>query len=54
MTSAWTPLSSQAAAGSRTVALAAPDRGAGAEMLNGSPAAVAARIVEIVQERMSG
>ena len=44
----------QAAAGSRTVALAAPDRGAGAEMLNGSPAAVAARIVEIVQERMSG
>ena len=44
----------QAAAGSRTVALATPDRGAGAEMLNGSPAAVAARIVEIVQERMSG
>lgn len=44
----------QAAAGSRTVALAAPDRGAGAEMLNGSPAAVAARIVEIVQDRMSG
>ena len=44
----------QAAAGSRTVALAPPERGAGAEMLNGSPAAVAARIVEIVQERMSG
>jgi electron transfer flavoprotein beta subunit len=44
----------QAAAGSRTVALATPDRGAGAEMLNGSPAAVAARIVEIVQDRMSG
>jgi electron transfer flavoprotein beta subunit len=42
------------AAGSRTVALKTPDRGAGAEMLNGSPAAVAARIVEIVQERMSG
>jgi electron transfer flavoprotein beta subunit len=42
------------AAGSRTVALETPDRGAGAEMLNGSPAAVAARIVEIVQERMSG
>jgi electron transfer flavoprotein beta subunit len=44
----------QAAAGSRTVALATPDRGAGAEMLNGSPAAVAARIVEIVRDRMSG
>ena len=44
----------EAAAGSRTVALATPDRGAGAEMLNGSPAAVAARIVEIVRERMSG
>jgi electron transfer flavoprotein beta subunit len=44
----------ETAAGSRTVALATPDRGAGAEMLNGSPAAVAARIVEIVRERMSG
>lgn len=44
----------QAAAGSRTVALAPPERGVGAEMLNGSAAAVAARIVEIVQERMSG
>jgi electron transfer flavoprotein beta subunit len=43
-----------AAAGSRTVSLAAPDRGEGAEMLNGSPAAVAARIVEIVQERLKG
>lgn len=43
-----------AAAGSRLVALATPDRGAGAEMLNGSPAAVAARIVEIVSDRMSG
>jgi electron transfer flavoprotein beta subunit len=42
------------AAGSRTVALETPDPGEGAEMLNGSPAAVAARIVEIVQERMSG
>ena len=42
------------AAGSRTVALKTPDRGEGAEMLNGSPATVAARIVEIVQERMSG
>jgi electron transfer flavoprotein beta subunit len=44
----------EAAAGSRTVTLATPDRGGGAEMLNGSAAAVAARIVEIVQERMSG
>ncbi len=42
------------AAGSRTVALATPDHGTGAEILNGSPAAVAARIVEIVNERMSG
>lgn len=42
------------AAGSRTLALKPPDRGEGAEMLNGSPAAVAARIVEIVKERMSG
>jgi electron transfer flavoprotein beta subunit len=44
----------EAVTGSRTVSLATPDRGGGAEMLNGSPAAVAARIVEIVQERMSG
>jgi electron transfer flavoprotein beta subunit len=43
-----------AAAGSRTVALTTPDHGTGAEMLNGSPAAVAARIVEIVNERLSG
>ncbi|MBV9796926.1 MAG: electron transfer flavoprotein subunit beta/FixA family protein [Solirubrobacterales bacterium] len=42
------------AAGSRAVALKPPEPGEGAEMLNGSPAAVAARIVEIVQERMSG
>ena len=42
------------ASGSRTVALATPDRGEGAEMLNGSPASVAARIVEIVQERLKG
>jgi hypothetical protein len=31
-----------------------PDRGAGAELLDGSPAEVARRIVELVQERMSG
>ncbi len=42
------------AAGWRAVALKPPEAGEGAEMLNGSPAAVAARIVEIVQERMSG
>jgi electron transfer flavoprotein beta subunit len=44
----------QAAAGARTVALQVPDRGAGAELLDGSPAEVARRIVELVQERMSG
>ena len=44
----------QAAAGSRSVALAPPERGAGAEMLGGSAAAVAARIIEIVGERMAG
>ena len=44
----------ETAAGSRMAALATPDRGEGAEMLNGSPAAVAARIVEIVQERLKG
>jgi electron transfer flavoprotein beta subunit len=44
----------EGAAGSRRVRLAMPERGEGAEMLNGSPASVAARIVEIVQERMKG
>lgn len=44
----------ETAAGSRMAALVTPDRGEGAEMLNGSPAVVAARIVEIVQERMKG
>jgi electron transfer flavoprotein beta subunit len=43
-----------AAAGSRRVALKHPERGEGAEMIDGSPAEVAARIVEIVRERMSG
>lgn len=47
------PAAVAAAAGSRMVALAAPERGAGAEMLDGSPAAVATRIVEIVRERLS-
>jgi electron transfer flavoprotein beta subunit len=41
-------------AGSHMAALKPPETGGGAEMLNGSPAAVAARIVEIVQDRMSG
>jgi electron transfer flavoprotein beta subunit len=43
-----------AAAGSRRRTLRPPDRGEGAEMLAGSPAEVATRIVEIVRERMSG
>jgi electron transfer flavoprotein beta subunit len=44
----------QAASGSRRRALRHPDRGAGAEMIDGSPAEIAARIVEIVRDRMSG
>jgi electron transfer flavoprotein beta subunit len=44
----------QSAAGARLVALSVPDRGAGAEMLNGSAAAVAARIIDLVRERMTG
>jgi electron transfer flavoprotein beta subunit len=43
-----------AAGGSRRRQLRPPDRGTGAEMLDGSAAEVAARIVEIVRERMSG
>jgi electron transfer flavoprotein beta subunit len=39
-----------AATGSRTVALAAPERGEGASMLDGSPGEIAARIAEIVKE----
>jgi electron transfer flavoprotein beta subunit len=42
------------AAGARVRSLAPPDAGGGAEMLNGSPSAVAQRIAEIVRERMSG
>lgn len=41
-----------AAAGSRRRELRPPDRGAGAEMIDGSPSEVAARIVEIVRDRM--
>ena len=43
-----------AAAGSRRRDLKHPERGEGAEMIDGSPAEVAARIVEIVRDRMSG
>ena len=42
-----------AASGSRRRALRPPDRGEGAEMIDGSPSAVAERIVELVRERMS-
>jgi electron transfer flavoprotein beta subunit len=42
-----------AAAGSRTRGLRHPERGAGAEMLDGSADEVAARIADIVKERMS-
>jgi hypothetical protein len=34
--------------------LAPPERGEGAQMLEGSPDDMAARIAEIVKERMSG
>ncbi len=39
-----------AAAGSRTRALSAPERGEGAAMLDGSPSEIATRIAEIVRE----
>jgi electron transfer flavoprotein beta subunit len=42
------------AAGSRRRKLRHPDAGGGAEMLDGSPSDVAARIVELVRERMTG
>jgi electron transfer flavoprotein beta subunit len=44
----------EAAAGSRVRSVAHPDTGEGAEMLNGSPSEVAARIAEIVKDKMSG
>lgn len=44
----------EAARGSRRRGLQHPDRGGGAEMIDGSPAEIAARIVEIVRDRMSG
>ena len=42
-----------AVAGSRRRRLRPPDRGAGAEMIDGAPSEVAARIVEIVRDRMA-
>ena len=44
----------EAAAASHVRSMAHPEAGEGAEMLNGSPAEVAARIAEIVKDRMSG
>lgn len=41
------------AAGSRLRSLAPPQKGGGAEMLSGSPADVAARIADLVRERVS-
>ncbi len=41
------------AAGSQIRSLAPPEKGRGAEMLSGSPAEVAARIADIVKERVS-
>ncbi len=43
-----------AAAGSRRRRLRAPETGGGAEIIEGSPAEAAARIADIVKERMSG
>jgi electron transfer flavoprotein beta subunit len=48
------PAALEAARGSRRSRLRHPDRGEGAEMIDGSPADIAARIVEIVRDRMSG
>ena len=42
-----------AAGGSRQRTLRKPDRGRGAEMLDGAPAEVAARIAEIIRERLN-
>jgi electron transfer flavoprotein beta subunit len=44
----------EAAGGSHRRGLRHPQRGEGAEMIDGSPAEIAARIVEIVRDRMSG
>jgi electron transfer flavoprotein beta subunit len=47
------PAELESAAGSRRRELAIPDRSAGAEMLAGSPAEIATRILELVKERAS-
>jgi electron transfer flavoprotein beta subunit len=44
----------EAAAGSRVRQVGHPDTGEGAEMLDGSPSELAARIAEIVKDRMGG
>jgi electron transfer flavoprotein beta subunit len=44
----------EAAAGARVRSMSHPDTGEGAEMLQGSPPELAARIAEIVKDRMSG
>ena len=44
----------EAAAGARVRSMAHPDTGQGAEMLNGAPEEVAARIADIVKDKMSG
>jgi electron transfer flavoprotein beta subunit len=44
----------EAARGAHRRGLRHPERGEGAEMIEGSPADIAARIVEIVRDRMSG
>jgi hypothetical protein len=43
-----------AVAGARRRALSPPDRGEGAEMIGGGVDEMAARIAEIVRERMAG
>src|ERR671915_1648198 len=44
----------EAAAGARVRSMAHPDTGQGAEMLNGAPEEVAARIADIVKDKMAG
>lgn len=46
------PAAVASAAGSRLVKLATPDLGSGAQMLDGTPAELAARIAQIVEERL--
>jgi electron transfer flavoprotein beta subunit len=48
------PAAVASAAGSRLLKLATPNRGLGAQMLDGTPAELAARIAQIVEERLKG